>query len=429
VDVKQLIRELAEHAIKKKGACQAPDARQENVFEYPDICLAADDTLWTQFFDVRSDSNYDEMIEPCDFTTFFAHMPVLASQLREHQRIGLDIKESKSLERDGHVYMEVPLNSDSDVAFLKSLIDESYTLVWNKLASHERLIIDLSELPFVELQLLDRLIDIHGLTDHREDIHLLIRKAILLRTKSSSQTEIALGASKVGGEPDLPTGIKWPIYQNGKPLAFLAQLDLKQIGTLDLDLAGLPKSGLLSIFSVWGWQDSEGCDPEVPDDGTEKLQEKNNWTVIFHSESQTVLDRRKTPPGVNCFKEAEIEPISIASLPNHLNEPAVAKLRISAQDYDRFYQLLSDYRSLQMGHWLNNPTSSTSHHLLGGYALLQQGVPEYLLEKQLSMFLQIGSDSHTDMCWGDCGELTFYVDPIALRDGRFERIWVEYQCG
>ena len=32
----------------------------------------------------------------------------------------------------------------------------------------------------------------------------------------------------------------------------------------------------------------------------------------------------------------------------------------------------SDYRSLQMGHWLNNSDMLASHHLLGGYALFQQ---------------------------------------------------------
>jgi uncharacterized protein YwqG len=102
---------------------------------------------------------------------------------------------------------------------------------------------------------------------------------------------------------------------------------------------------------------------------------------------------------------------------------------LKEEDWYRFEQLLFDYRLLQMGYWLKNPTNVASHHLLGGYALFQQGIPEDFLVKQSMMFLQIGSDANAAMGWGDGGELTFCLDPVALRAGRFERIWVEYQCG
>ena len=66
---------------------------------------------------------------------------------------------------------------------------------------------------------------------------------------------------------------------------------------------------------------------------------------------------------------------------------------------------------------------------VGGYALFQQDFPENFLNAGLRMFLQIGSDHRTGMCWGDAGELTFYVDDAALAGGAFERIMCEYQCG
>jgi hypothetical protein len=324
-DEKQLIRDLAEHAIKKRGACQDHARWQENVLENPSVRIVGE-TLWTKFFEVDWSSDEDLATDQRTFNSPFAQLPILAKRLREHQQICPDIQDAGYSERDGHVYMRMPLDSNTDVDFVKTLIDESYALAWSKLNEHERLIIELGELPYDEPLLLDQLIDVHQLEGHREDIHALGRKAVLLRTKACSETDVACGASKFGGDPDLPEGVAWPSYRDGKPLAFLAQLDLTQLSKLDLDLAGLPKAGLLLLFSVWGWQDSEDCDPQVPVDGTKILQEESNWTVIIHAESQGRLERCKTSSGVNCFKESEIEPISIISMPNHLDEPAVAKL-------------------------------------------------------------------------------------------------------
>ena len=40
-----------------------------------------------------------------------------------------------------------------------------------------------------------------------------------------------IGQTKIGGKPDLPKDSKWPTW-NGKPLSFLAQIDLAEIKDL-----------------------------------------------------------------------------------------------------------------------------------------------------------------------------------------------------
>lgn len=107
----------------------------------------------------------------------------------------------------------------------------------------------------------------------------------------------------------------------------------------------------------------------------------------------------------------------------------MAALKWSDDLYERFDNLQADFRSLQMGHWLNHNDVFASHHLLGGYALFQQQFPEVVLEKGLAMLLQIGTDDKTNMSWGDGGELTFYADAKGLAKGRFERIWGTCQGG
>lgn len=116
-------------------------------------------------------------------------------------------------------------------------------------------------------------------------------------------------------------------------------------------------------------------------------------------------------------------------VPNHLQEPALSALNWDDELLERFDAFQSDYRSIVMGHWLGKLGSLPGHHLLGGYALFQPQFPETLLETNSIMLLQIGTDDRTQTCWGDGGELTFYTDSDAMRQGRFEKLWGQSQGG
>jgi uncharacterized protein YwqG len=318
----------------------------------------------------------------------------------------------------------VPLTAGLPVKFLNLLIDQAYAIVWKKLDAEDRLMIELAGVTYDEPKLMDQLIEIHNLMDHRKAVRKIARHAILLRTKKSSEAMIPVGATKIGGRPDLPEKTEWPLYPDGRPLAFLAQISLAEIAKVGTPIKGLPSDGLLSVFSVWGWD----LQPQTPEDH-EGAQEENGWTVVRHTPRRAKLERLKSPRGVSPFKAAVVEPTPILSLPNHRIEPPLAALNWTDDEYERFDEMQSDFRSIQMGHWLKNSDSFASHHLLGGYALFQQEFPEEVLEKRLAMFLQIGSDGNTGMCWEDGGELTFYADARGLAKGRFERIWGTCQGG
>src|SRR5208283_3446182 len=62
--------------------------------------------------------------------------------------------------------------------------------------------------------------------------------------------------NRLGGRPNLPKDIPWPVWQKGQPLAFIAQLDLAPLPPV----AGLPlpKTGSLFFFydadeQPWGF--------------------------------------------------------------------------------------------------------------------------------------------------------------------------------
>jgi uncharacterized protein YwqG len=408
---KSLIRELAKHAMAKRGAQQDSSWCLFDVFQFPHVELPG--VSWGSFFEVdETDGEH------------FARLPVSENTLKQHRAQYPVIRKSHWLERDGHVYMEVPLDPNLPLGFLKALIDEAHALVWNKLDADDRLKIELAGQPYDEPKLIDQLIEMHNLTSRRSAIHKLARPAILLRTRESSEAKIPLGATKIGGRPDLQAGYEWPAYKDGKPLAFLAQLDLAEIAKLGTPIKGLPTTGLLSLFSAWGWMGEGDADPRIPDGENEQI----GWTVALHAPPAT-WERRKTPQGVNSFKAAAVEPTRVLSLPNHRVEPPLAALGWTDDEYDRFDEMQSDYCSLQMGHWLKNSDAFASHHQLGGYAVFQQQFPDGLLETGRAMLLQIGTDGKADMCWSDGGELTFYADAKALARGRFERLWGTCQGG
>jgi uncharacterized protein YwqG len=413
---KRLVRQLAEYATAKPGARQNPSWCNFDVLEHPHVQVAG--ALWGDFFEV--DQQGDDYV---------ALLPVDADRLEEHRQRYPVIRRTDWLERDRHVEMEVPLGAGLPVAFLKSLIDEAHAIVWNKLNARGRLKIALADMPYDEPGLMDRLIEIHGLKKLRTAIRKLARPAILLVTTKSTEAKIPPGATKIGGRPDLPEECDWPAYRDGRPLAFLAQINLADVAKAGTPIKGLPSSGLLSVFSVWGWTEDGDFDPQTPEDGTEQRQEEAGWTVVLSTPLRTKLERRKTPRGVNAFKSAAVQLTPILSLPNHRSEPPLAALGWTDEEYESFDQMQSDYRSVQMGRWLKYSDSQASHHLLGGYALFQQAFPEELPDKGLAMFLQIGTDAHAGMAWGDGGELTFYADARVMARGRVQRVWGTCQGG
>jgi uncharacterized protein YwqG len=425
-NIKPRIRELARYAIAKRGAEQSASWCHYDVLDYPHVEVAG--ASRGEFFELDQSG---ELSGYFDLTGegYYFRMPVLREALAKHRRQHPAIRESSYAERDGHIYLEVPVDADVPVAALRALIDEAYALVWSKLDAEGRMKIELAELPYDEPKLMDRLIETNRLQARRKEIRKLARKAILLRTRKSSEAKIPLGATKIGGRPDLPAKTEWPLFRTGKPLAFLAQLNLAQIAKVGRPIKGLPTEGLLSVFSVWGWMEPGEGDPSTPAEREDGPQQDRAWTVLLLTPRRARLQRRKTPRGVNSFRAAAVEPTLILSLPNHRAEPPLAALGWSDDEYRQFDKLQSDYRSLQMSHYFRNSDTFTSHHLLGGYALFQQQYPEELAGMGLTMLLQIGTDANTLMGWGDGGELTFYADAKALARGRFERIWATCQGG
>ena len=95
---------------------------------------------------------------------------------------------------------------------------------------------------------LDDAIGAHGLSAMREAIARAAQPQIrLLAAESDDEADPAVGASRLGGDPDLPAHLDWPLSRDGKHLLFIAQLDLSALPAWSG--SPLPRTGWLWAFA------------------------------------------------------------------------------------------------------------------------------------------------------------------------------------
>ena len=229
-----------------------------------------------------------------------------------------------------------------------------------------------------------------------------------------------------GGRPALPPGVVWP-SRNGKPLSFLASLDVAAIASV-LPLDWLPSAGRLLFFydidaQPWGF------DPK----------DRDSWSVMyFDGDTGTCESGTVASPLPTVF----LSPRRIASLPSY-ERPQVSALQLSEEQTEE----LIDFA--------NSVYGQSPCHQVGGYPSPIQG-DEMELECQLAshgiyvgdqsgyrdpravalrdgardwmLLLQIDSDDALRIMWGDAGVVYFWIREQDARARRFENAWLVLQC-
>jgi len=193
-----------------------------------------------------------------------------------------------------------------------------------------------------------------------------------------------VGCSRIGGLPDLPSGVHWPCasaqpstgrtHLAGQPLSFLMQLNLAEVSTLDKKQM-LPPRGILYFFFP---------PADLPDLYQRyALAPRLEWTV-------------PSPFALGLGKELVVEHLGLW---NKLEE-RVAEV----QDFGPYFE--------------------PKHRLLGHPQLIQgQG-----LEEGTRLLLQVDSDCiffdkgypRTGMMWGDAGRIYYVIGDEELQSHRFE---------
>lgn len=237
----------------------------------------------------------------------------------------------------------------------------------------------------------------------------------------------SLSASHLGGSPELDADQSWPEC-NGRPLSFLAAVDLADVAETDSGL-NLPRSGVLNFFydvdrQPWGFDPAD----------------RGSWAVVHCLAGVPTTP----PPTSRVFKRVPLATDRVITFP-HWHEDDLEPLRSSR--FDDFFELVDE---LAPDGWPRQ-----ANHQVGGWPLLEQG-PLWLSAQLTShgvhtggsdwtanpryeelargasewqLLIQIDSDERTDWMWGDVGKLYFLIRTDDLAARRFDRVWLELQCG
>ncbi len=315
---------------------------------------------------------------------------------------------------DGWNWTEVLLDGSLDEALLRDLIDDSYELARESLDDEKKLCLELlaKELPPEEL--LDELLKKFGLSRRRDQILAAARSAFLA-CSSAADDGVPIGISKLGGLPGLPGGVDWPTYEDGRPLAFLSQLNLSE---LPAD-SELPGSGMLWFFSVFGWQTEDEADPQLPG-----KKYDNSWTKVFYSEATSEELKRISPPSdVTLYGEARLEFFSMTCLPAIANEQPLAKLKWNSETKAKYGMVVSNYNMACLQRRAN-----PARNLVLGYADFLERFVRKVAKDDLQLLFQLASDPNAKMSWGDDGYIYFWIAKKDLAVANFSQILTDYQC-
>jgi hypothetical protein len=306
---------------------------------------------------------------------------------------------------------------------------------------------------------------------------------------ADDEAEIALGATKIGGTPDLPAGMPWPwrppypdheqrleelkvfigqmrqrdgaldalskalpppgrsedymvsferkVAEDTRwiaalaPLAFIAQIDLAAVwlaGQIDPDI---PREGRLLFFYDTGHRPEGNKPADIT--GAQLIYDLTPAAALIRAASPAELMQLKKDasfPAQRCILRAAISP------PSHLSLgwEACAMKGKSKNAAEK---------------WWGENTDGSHDHRVGGHPIQIQGydmqIQSALASKGRSytpaavkavkseannwlLLLQIASDKSARMMWGDMGNLYVWIRRDALRERRFEEARVISQC-
>ncbi|MBI5928873.1 MAG: DUF1963 domain-containing protein [Chloroflexi bacterium] len=296
-----------------------------------------------------------------------------------------------------------------------------------------------------------------GFSSIVDDLEPLMKDAIgIIGEIKQDDQEIPVGASKLGGAPDLPSNEQWPYWQDGEPLSFICQLNLAEVTQHDVQQV-LPTSGMLYFFC--DAQDERGVPPVgLP-------EEQGRWKVIYFDGDLSTLKRTPLPQewvhhddlgldedyfaphAVSFYYQA-----TIPSLYIHREKYSIGPIDImdstdKAESDALFDKLDNMYQQILLNpshQLLGHPNEIQENDMRIGCQLASQGrdpwyhpddaeSAEFMAGlEQWRLFLQIDSTKgYTGqfgvaggMCWADGGIIYLWIREQDLRSKKFENAWL-----
>jgi uncharacterized protein YwqG len=271
-----------------------------------------------------------------------------------------------------------------------------------------------------------------GLSAYISVVDQLAQPSLLLTATPTQDSAIPLGASRLGGLPELPPEQAWPLM-NGAPMSFVAQIRLQDARGLDGG-AALPATGLVSFFYDAS-QQTFGSDPN----------DHAGFSVLYFDDAAVahLAHVENWPPALQSAARYRTASVTFTSAPSYAQDlqAEFPDRQITPQDQRQFEAALGK---------LAPPASSIPRHRLLGYPdtiqddmrqqcqLVANGVTDPSADPAKTralttnandwrLLLQVDSDDRLGMAWASSGMLYFWIRHQDLASANFSACWVVLQ--
>lgn len=250
-----------------------------------------------------------------------------------------------------------------------------------------------------------------GLGRHADELVGLAQQSIRVLTGPAARG--TRGVTRLGGDPDLPDEVDWPVFR-GRPQLFLAQIDLAEVHR-QWRSAPLPDAGRLLFF--------RHGDPDWWSE--HPVHAVDSAAILFIAADRAV--RPRPSPAGTAFRAQRAAVALELTFPHDLAE-RVESLAADAGRYDvvddgqldELLELVDSFGTAANG------GEAPHHRLLGHVAPLQLPAP---VGPDSSLLMQLDSDISTGMSWGDAGRIYWWLRDADLAAGNWHRaIWEEQSC-
>lgn len=282
---------------------------------------------------------------------------------------------------------------------------------------------------------------------HTESVMSSVRPAVSISTHRAKEKDIPIGDSKFGGRPHLPKRFEWP-SRDGRPLMFLAQLDLGQVPRDHFDDDLLPPSGMIFFFY-----------DVLANASGYRAEDKGAFQVI-HLDIEGVKLKRSKPPKpqkkgyhdfaidqwhrsepceVDIGPSVSIAPDAVLALEEHVDASKVDELydfhdalftRFHGPHGNGVHRLFGHPDEIQDPPWgdcqLNFMKLFTEVLRSEGTTDMSKALRRG--ERDWRLLLQIDSDEAPGWMWSDVGSLYFCIREQDLRAWHLDRVWGVFQC-
>lgn len=263
---------------------------------------------------------------------------------------------------------------------------------------------------------LRQLLAAHGLPDQAERLAAEEAADALLLVAATSGTA---PRSRLGGACLVAPAAPWPLRPDGRPLSFLAALDLAELEARST-LPALPAAGTLLFYADLEDDDIYGDLPNLPESGVLVTYLEPGVTPALAS-----LPRGTPPPPQEAtLNERPVTAVRRLTLPTGVDPGAALGLdEFQAQSYEEALEALrrasgpiagDGYPVIEPEHWV------------GGHVTGVQGNPP---APGTVLLLHLSWDPRLNFMWADGGAFQFRIDAGRLAAGDWSRIVFEADSG